>query len=159
MRIRLIFLILLSISFTSLKANDKNTLCISVHSKDGSNVLYALEEKPKITFTDVYLIITTKGVEVSYPLKDMARLTYENKEVSGIKKIHDDKASFAHDGESIIFPCLKAKDIVSLYAINGALIFKKIISTDGEYTFSLSSIKSGVYIVSINELTCKIVKK
>ena len=78
MRIRLIFLILLSISFTSLKANDKNTLCISVHSKDGSNVLYALEEKPKITFTDVDLIITTKGVEVSYPLKDMARLSHRH---------------------------------------------------------------------------------
>ena len=79
MKIRLIFLIFLSISFTSLKANDKYIFCISVHSKDGSNVLYALEEKPKITFTDVDLIITTKGLEVSYPLKEMARLTYENK--------------------------------------------------------------------------------
>lgn len=159
MRTRLIFLILLSISFASLKANDKYSLFISVHSKDGSNVLFALEEKPKITFTDVDLIITTKGVEVSYPLKDMVRIAYENKEVTSIKKLHDDKASFTLDGESIIFPCLKTKDIVSLYAINGTLIFKKFISTDGEYTFSLSDIKSGVYIVSINELICKIVKK
>ena len=107
MRTRLIFLILLSISFASLKANDKYSLFISVHSKDGSNVLFALEEKPKITFTDVDLIITTKGVEVSYPLKDMVRIAYENKEVTSIKKLHDDKASFTLDGESIIFPCLK----------------------------------------------------
>lgn len=159
MRTRLIFLILLSISFASLKANDKCALCISVHSKDGSNVLYALEEKPKITFTDVDLIITTKGAEFSYPLKDMARLTYKNKEVTDIKKLYDDKASFTLDGESIIFPCLKAKDIVSLCAINGTLIFKKFISTDGEYAFSLSDMKSGVYIVSINELTYKIAKR
>ena len=159
MRIRLIFLLLISISFASLKANDRYTLCISVHSKDGSNVLYALEEKPKITFTDVDLIITTKGVEVSYPLKDMARLTYEKKEVTDIKNLYNDNVSFSLDGESIIFKALKTKDIVSLYAINGTLIFKKFISTDGEYAFSLSGIKSGVYIVSINELICKIVKK
>lgn len=159
MRTRLIFLLLLSISFASLKANDRYTLCISVHSKDGSNVLYALEEKPKITFTDVDLIITSTGIQVSYPLKDMARLTYENKEVTGIKKIHDDKVSFTHDGESIIFPCLKAKDIVSLYAINGTLIFTKNISTDGEYAFSLSDIEKGVYIVKVNSLTYKIMKK
>ena len=89
----------------------------------------------------------------------MARLTYENKEVTGIKKIHDDKVSFTHDGESIIFPCLKAKDIVSLYAINGTLIFTKNISTDGEYAFSLSDIEKGVYIVKVNSLTYKIMKK
>ena len=83
----------------------------------------------------------------------------KKKEVTDIKNLYNDNVSFSLDGESIIFKALKTKDIVSLYAINGTLIFKKFISTDGEYAFSLSGIKSGVYIVSINELICKIVKK
>lgn len=153
-------IIILLLAFASvLTVAAKPIINLAVYAKDGLKVWYALDEKPKITFTDTDLIITTKGVEVSYPLKDMARLIYENKEVTGIKKLHDDKVLFTLDGESIIFPCLKIKDIVSLYAINGTLIFKKNISTDGEYAFSLSDIAKGVYIVKVNSLTYKILKK
>ena len=112
-------IIILLLAFASvLTVAAKPIINLAVYAKDGLKVWYALDEKPKITFTDTDLIITTKGVEVSYPLKDMARLIYENKEVTGIKKLHDDKVLFTLDGESIIFPCLKIKDIVSLHAIN-----------------------------------------
>lgn len=153
-------IIILLLAFASvLTVAAKPIINLAVYAKDGLKVLYALEEKPKITFTDADLIITTKGVEVSYPLKDMARLTYENKEVTEIKNLYDDKTSFTLNGESIIFPCLKTKDVVSLYATNGTLIFKKDISTDGEYAFSLSDVERGVYIVKVNSLTYKIMKK
>ena len=152
----LCLLLLAFVNFSAVVA--KSTINLAVFTKDGSKVLYALEEKPKITFTDTELVITTKGVEIAYALSDMNLLTYENGETSNITNLYDD-ASFKLDGESIVFSKLKANDIVSLYSINGTLVFKKKVSQDGEYGVSLNNIETGVYIVKVNSLTYKIMKK
>ena len=144
------------VSFTAVVA--KSTMYLAVCTKDGSKVLYALEEKPKITFTDTELVITTKSVEIAYALSDMNLLTYENGETTGITNLHDN-ASFKLDGNAIVFSKLKAKDIVSLYSINGALVFKKTVTVDGVYAVSLNDIETGVYVVSVNGLTYKFMKK
>ena len=144
------------VSFTAVAA--KSTMHLAVCTKDGSKVLYALEEKPKITFTDTELVITTKSVEIAYALSDMNLLTYENGETTGITNLHDN-ADFKLDGNAIVFSKLKAKDIVSLYSINGTLVFKKTVTVDGEYAVSLNDIETGVYVVSVNGLTYKFMKK
>lgn len=154
---KILYLLLLSfVSFSAVVA--KSTMHLAVCTKDGSKVLYALEEKPKITFTDTELVITTKGVEIVYALSDMNLLTYENGETTGIANLYDD-ASFKLDGNAIVFSKLKAKDIVSLYSINGTLVFKKTVSQDGEYAVSLNNIETGVYVVNVNGLTYKFMKK
>ena len=146
-------------AFVSLSAiAAEQTINLAVCTKDGSKILYALEEKPKITFTETELVITTKGIEVSYALSDMNLFTYEKGETTGITNLYDG-ASFKLDGESIVFSKLKAKDIVSLYSINGTLVFKKTVTTDGEYAVSLNDIKTGVYIIKVNGLTYKFMKK
>ena len=152
----LCLLLLTFISFSAVVA--KSTMNLAVCTKDGSKVLYALEEKPKITFTDTELVITTKGVEIAYALSDMNLLTYENGETTGITNLYDD-TSFKLDGNAIVFSKLKAKDIVSLYSINGTLVFKKTVTVDGEYAVSLNDIETGVYVVNVNGLTYKFMKK
>lgn len=152
----LCLLLLAFVSFTAVVA--KSTMHLAVCTKDGSKVLYALEEKPKITFTDTELIITTKSVEIAYALSDMNLLTYENGETTGITNLHDN-SDFKLDGNAIVFSKLKAKDIVSLYSINGVLVFKKTVTVDGEYAVSLNDIETGVYVVSVNGLTYKFMKK
>ena len=104
------------------------------------------------------MVITTKSVEIAYALSDMNLLTYENGETTGITNLHDN-ADFKLDGNAIVFSKLKAKDIVSLYSINGALVFKKNVTVDGEYAVSLNDIETGVYVVSVNGLTYKFMKK
>lgn len=152
----LCLLLLAFLSFLSVVA--KSTINLAVCTKDGLKVLYALEEKPKITFTDTKLVITTKGVEIAYALSDMNLLTYENGETTGIINLYND-ASFKLDGNAIVFSKLKTKDIVSLYSVNGTLVFKKMVSQDGEYAVSLNNIEAGVYIVHVNGLTYKFMKK
>lgn len=156
MKKTLCLLLLAFVSCSSIVA--KSTINLAVCTKDGLKVLYALEEKPKITFTDTELVITTKGVEIAYALSDVNLLTYENGETTGITNLYDD-ASFKLDGNAIVFSKLKAKDIVSLYSINGTLVFKKTVTVDGEYAVSLNDIETGVYVVSVNGLTYKFMKK
>jgi hypothetical protein len=130
-----------------------------IWSKTGDSVAYALAEEPKLTFAETDLVITTESVEVSYPLDDIKRLTYEASDYSAIRDIETDKISFSVNGELLVFPSLKANSTVSLYLLNGTSLFRKTVQAAGEYSFQISNLNAGVYIVKVNGITYKFVKK
>ena len=138
---------------------DASKTQLVVWAKDGTRVAYALGEKPKVTFTETDLVITANGIEVNYTLENMARFTYESNSESAIRNLQTDEQVFKLDGESLLFPNLKANSTVSVYSLNGSLVFKKTIRQNGEYTFSLSNLNTGVYMVNVNGLTYKVVKR
>lgn len=149
---------LLSCFCLSAMADEPKTQLV-VWAKDGTQVAYALDEKPKVTFTETDLVITANGVEVNYTLENMARFTYENDEVVSITNLQTDESSFKLNGESLLFPALKANSTVSVYSLNGTLVFKKTVRQNGEYALPLSNLNTGVYMVNVNGLTYKIVKR
>ena len=130
-----------------------------IWTKDGTPIAYALAENPKVIFTETNLIITSKGVEVIYALDKMARFTYEYDEETFIKNLQTNEVTFKIKDESLLFPALKAHSTVSIYSISGTLVFKKTVQTAGEYSFPLSSLTAGTYLVTANGVTYKIVKK
>lgn len=153
-------LLLVLLSCFSLSAMaDEPKVKLVVWAKDGTKVAYALAEKPKITFTETDLVITDNGVEVNYTLESMARFTYEDNTSMAITNLQTDESTFKLDGESLLFPALKANSTVSVYSLNGTLVFKKTVRQNGEYAFPLSNLESGVYMVNVNGLTYKIVKR
>lgn len=156
MKIKLL-LLLLFLSLSTMAENAKTHLV--VWAKDGTQVAYALAEQPKITFTETDLIITSNGVEVNYTLENMARFTYESNDNTAITNMQTDESPFKLDGESLLFPALKTNTTVYVYALSGMLVFKKTVRQDGEYALPLSDIAAGAYMVNVNGLTYKIVKK
>ena len=153
-----LLLVLLSCFCLSAMADEPKTQLV-VWAKDGTQVAYALAEKPKVTFTETDLVITANGVEVNYTLENMARFTYEDNSATAITNLQTDESSFRLNGESLLFPALKANSTVSVYSLNGTLVFKKTVLQNGEYAFPLSNLNSGVYMVNVNGLTYKIVKR
>lgn len=153
-------LLALLLSFTCLSAMaDEPKTQLVVWVKDGTKVAYALAEKPKVTFTETDLVITTYGVEVNYPLENMARFTYETNDESAIVNLQTEESPFKINGESLLFPALKANSTVSVYSLNGTQVFRKTIRQNGEYAFPLSNLNAGVYMVNVNGLTYKIIKR
>lgn len=140
-----------------LSAEEKTMLV--VWSKDNTRVAYALEKEPRISFTSTDLIITVQDTEVSYPLEDMLRFTYGDASESNILDMHAGESLFLLDGNSLLFPSLAAGTTVSLHALDGAPVFVKTVSTAGDYAFPLSALSSGVYMVNVNGVTYKIVKR
>ena len=47
-----------------------------VHQKSGGTVMYAFREKPVVTYSESYLVISVEGAQVSYPLSDMQKFTF-----------------------------------------------------------------------------------
>ena len=139
--------------------NGNSEISLVVWAKDGSKVAFALSKRPKVIFTETDLLITGKNIDANYPLENMARFTYEMIEANSIKDIKTEEISFKLNGESLLFPHLKANSTVSVYSLNGTLVFKKTVMTAGEYSFPLSNLNEGVYLVSVNGLTYKIVKR
>ena len=153
-----LLLVLLSCFSLSAMADEPKTQLV-VWAKDGTQVAYALAEKPKVTITETDLVITANGVEVNYTLENMARFTYEDNTSTSITNLQTDESTFKLDGESLLFPALNANSTVSVYSLNGTLVFKKTVRQNGEYAFPLSNLNAGVYMVNVNGLTYKIVKR
>lgn len=152
-------LLSLFLCFSLIAKAEENPTSLVVWAKDGTKVAYALAEKPKITFTETDLIITAKGVEVSYALGNMARFIYESNDETSIVNLQSDESPFKLSGGSLMFPALKVNSTVSIFTPNGTLVFKKTVRQNGEYAFSLSNLNAGVYMVNVNGLTYKIVKR
>ena len=48
---------------------------------------------------------------------------------------------------------------MSVYSLNGSLVFKKTVYHNGEYAFPLSNLNTGIYLVNVNGIIYKIQKK
>ena len=122
------------------KAEDIPTNLV-VWAKDGSKVAYALADEPKVTFTETDFVISSKGKEVNYAIDKMARFTYETNEQTAIRNIKTGEITFGTDGESLLFPSLKANSTLTIYSANGNIVFKKMVREKGEYALPLSNFR------------------
>lgn len=130
-----------------------------VWTRTGTIVGYALDKKPVITFTDSEMKISGEGIDAVYELNNFLRYTYEEGNFSGLKDIRLEGSLAKIDGESIFFPSVKANSTVGIFTLDGVQIFKKTVHEDGKYAFPLSALRAGIYLVNVNGLTFKIVKK
>lgn len=146
-------------SFTIIPVSDGKTIYLIVWTKNGEQVGYALDKRPILTFAENEMTIRGEGFDVTYSLESFVRYTYDDQEPTAIKDIRTDKMIAKFEGESLIFPSLKANSTVSVYTLNGTQIFKKTIHEDGEYAFPISTLRTGVYLVNVNGQTYKIMKK
>ena len=151
---------LLLVLFLSLSTMAKGKTHLVVWTKDGGKVAYALADEPKLTFGLNYMFIDSKNVSISYRVEDMARITYETYSDDNIRNLVDDEAtSFIFDGELLIFSLLRAGSIVTIYSLGGELVFSKTIQTAGEYSFPVSHLNAGIYLVTVNGITQRIMKR
>lgn len=149
--------LLLSVSAALTMAKEPVTRLV-VWSVDGSKTAYALTENPKITFSSDKLFIRTNTIEVSYDLDKTSQFTYEWGDETGITDLRTDKP-FTLEDEALVFPSMAANSTVSVYSLNGMLVFKKTVRKNVGYAFSLSNLNAGVYIVNVNGVSTKIIKR
>lgn len=157
MKKSLLFIILMSV-YCWVMAQPKQTQLV-IWSTNGTKVAYALNEKPKVTFEQETLVITVGGVKINYDIVNLARFTYVASDNTAIRDLKTDNPIFNFDGEQLIFPDLKTDDIVSIYTVGGSLVLRKKLNEGGKYGLSISSLASGTYMVDVNGLTYKIVKR
>ena len=145
----------LSLLFVVAKAANNPTKLI-IRAKDNTRVAYALSERPKVSFNDSTMIISLRGAEIDYSLKNIESIMYGD--ISNtVNDIRDHNRPLEISEEALLFPDLKKNDIVSVYTVNGILLSKLTAKNDGEYALPLSDFKAGTYLIAVNGITYKII--
>ena len=130
-----------------------------VHAKDGSKVSYILSERPRVSFSEDSLIITSEATVVNYPLTDMWKFTFsEEDEDTGVNNIPADEASLSINSGVIVLSGCKEGSTARICTTGGTVVHNEKLSSDS-WTYPLSLLPSGIYLVTINGTTFKIAKK
>lgn len=152
---------ILTITISLLTMFFSDNICaqrLVIWQKDGTKVSYDLDERPKTTFTTEDLVITTATATISYPLAKIQRYTYEG----GALSVQDIKAGdirISHEGDNVIIKGLTNGKSVTVYSIDGKQLIAKRSDSSDSLTLSLANIPAGVYMIKVDEITYKFLKR
>ncbi len=154
---KLLFVLLVCLGVSYCYA--EKVVSVIVHEKDGTTA-FALEKKPKISFTQDGIKLTTIDTEIVYSIQEYLKITMEESDSSqdGVIPITGEKQFFI-TRESISSIGLKANSIIYLYTIDGKRI--RMVRTDenGKFDISLRGLPKGVYVLSSESKSIKIYTK
>lgn len=114
---------------------------IVVWLKDGSKTEVLFNQMPEFVYADGVVSIANGGTELSWPLAQLKKFTFEDIQPSTPTAVKDVKSAARLD---IVRGC-------SVYDINGRLIKKRI--------DSLTELPRGTYIVKDGSVTTKVVRR
>ncbi len=136
----------------------QNTL--TIHQKDGLQFSFGFDDKPVITYTDTDLVLKTTKTEVQYPLASVAKFTFTDVEDAVISIKQDSNAAQLElDGYVVSITGAQADITVKVIGPDGKTLGTYKTDSDGSVTFSIGDLPQGLYIISSENLTCKILKK
>ena len=117
-----------------------------VHQKSGGTVEFAFSEKPVVTYSDSYLVISVQDglASVSYPLSDMQKFTF---------------GELSSEYTRIIAPKEVAPQPTYIYSIGGMLMRTLQPNEDGSTPANVDGLPAGTYIIKNVNTSYKITKK
>ena len=121
----------------------QNTLYI--WQQTGEVVSYAFWEKPRITYADTNLILTTTKVQVEFPLSSVRKFTFNDVMID--------------DAIGTVRATLKDEGPPGIYTLGGVLVKTVPAEAGGRHTYSLDELPAGVYVVKSKTTSYKVVKR
>lgn len=129
---------------------------VVVTDADGEETVFALADKPKVTFSAEALVITAGDGRVEYPIDKGAKFTFEQRDLSSISDVESGSAVFVI-GDVVEARGLKAGSAVAAYSADGRLIASAAADSEGNASLDLSH-AHGAIIISTTSKTIKIIK-
>ena len=105
----------------------------------------SFSEKPVVTYSEGYLIISVEGAQVSYPLSDMKKFTFDD--------VEEDQITL------ITAPADVAPQPTYIYSVDGKLMRTLKPSEDGTTSASVEGLPNGAYIIKNGKTTYKVLKR
>ena len=131
--------------------------CLFVWHKDGSTVIFDLDELPKITYEGDSVVIES-STTVKYSCQSIRKMTYGGEDViDGIAELPAKKDRlFSSKGGTVTF-LPSDKDLhVKVVSMNGIVIRDFMVNRNEPVSVSLKSYRSNTYMISVNGVTYKI---
>ena len=114
------FFLLGGLASVNLFADDNALL---VWTKSGEKIAYLLDDYPVVTFSEEGLVLTTRQVQVIYPIPNLLRFTHVTVDNTGVNELLADSiCSFSVSGDVLQASSLLAGDLLSVYTSDGVLV-------------------------------------
>lgn len=128
-----------------------------VWHKDGSKVMFALSQNPKITMSGEMVKVESTATSMEFEFEAIRKMTYDIDLADNIKVIGDtgNKHFTLSDGSITFLPAERDLN-VRIVAINGIVVKEFVVKKDEPTVLPLSTLIAGVYLVNVNGVTYKI---
>ena len=130
------------------------TQVLVLHHADKTTTEVELYTQPKITFEGNQMVIASSVLNLSFQVGDVVRFSYRDKSTA----VKQPDADYTQQNGMMIFNGIKDVSKIAVYKSDGTGVPVHFCSYDGHLAFSLSSLPTGIYILSINGKTAKIVR-
>ena len=143
---------LITICFVSYAESYEGILVTLV---DGTTTTISFSEKPVIKFQSDKLVVHSDAVSTEFDRTKVSRFNYVT-DLSGIEGIDRSEISIGNNGSTLYLSGLPTDSAIDVYSSDGKLL--ESVRATGNHTIEISGLPAGVYIVSVNGVSTKIVK-
>lgn len=154
---------LLTIGFlllSSLGVSAQGVMALTVTTTDGQKQYFVLSDMPVARIVDDSLIIKSKDAECSYPLEVVGKWTYTRVAHTDIETIdYPDMSDIKVENDLLLFDECDVKRDVTVTNSAGQIVRHETIAPHATARLSLATLAPGVYMVTVNNVTIKVVKR
>ena len=131
---------------------------------NGARISFPFAERPRLTYSDGDIVVTTDEEELRYAHADVRKFTLSDEDISqegettGIVG-NALKARWHRQGDVMLFTGCTAGGCVTIYNAAGQQVAQYAIAADGTLQVPLSQFGEGMYIVKTESITYKFMKK
>ena len=123
----------------------KAVTALVVKDSEDQETLFLLTDKPVVTFDEDYLIITTDGTKVYYPLSAYRSFSIEDKDDTGVTAQEAVKPEFSF-GDDVQALGLAANLPLQIYSADGRLVSTGKTNAEGKVHLEINGSKCKVLI-------------
>lgn len=120
---------------------------------DNTKIEFALVETPVVTVSDNSLVVATTSATATYPLQKVSMLTYGT--TTSIRKVSIDGVNITPN--RIVFNGTAQQ--VRIFVLDGSRVEIDPVVVNGSTVVSLDKLPRGIYIISINGKSFKIIRR
>ncbi len=153
----LALLVLLTVFCVGTRAAQVETLVVKL--KNGSETAFFLKDKPQVKFEGTNLKVTSSAGDATFALADVLQFTYDKRDTSGINETVTEPTGVIFKDDVLVVSQLKVNAVVSVYGLDGILVRQWKAPHAGTFRLSLSELPSGLYLVKVDNITYKIMKR
>lgn len=128
-----------------------------LHHANGTTTDVELFTMPQVKFLNDKVLITSIVLDMEYPKSDVLKFTYKGG-ASGITSPKE-QSDYSQENGQLVFHGIKSTDKLAVYAVNGIRVPVILQRIGSSAILPLSSIPSGVYVLSVNGRTSKFTKR
>lgn len=130
-----------------------------VWANSGEQICFPLSEKPKVTHNGDKFIVSSEVTSIEYSVADLKKFTLATQDPGAVEIVELPESNLLQRDNELILKGFKVGSAVKIYSVNGQLLLTKLIDDSAFVTIDLSPLSKGIYIVSTESITCKIIKQ